>query len=120
MDKITHKMRLARWSKLIQKCNVSGLSKKQWCEQNQVDEKQFYYWQRRVREEAYTIQASMAPTDLSTGFVEVPNVIKTAEPKYECGSSSATIHVNGCMIEIADSASDAFLRRLIGALSYVQ
>lgn len=119
MDKITHKMRLDNWAHLIQECNSSGLSKKRWCEQNQVDEKQFYYWQRKVREDIYTRQSSLLPTESTSGFVEVPSVINKVEHPCERENSSATIHVNGCTIKIADSASDTFLRRLLGVLSYV-
>ncbi|WP_333646053.1 IS66 family insertion sequence element accessory protein TnpA [Lacrimispora sp.] len=118
MDKITHEVRLTNWTKLIQECLSSGLSKKQWCLQNQIDEKQFYYWQRRVREEIYAEQVSAAPVELSTSFVEVPSLSKVKEPKST--NVSAQIHVNGCTIEIADSASDEFLHRLLLALSYVQ
>lgn len=118
MDKITHEVRLINWTKLIQECLSSGLSKKQWCLQNQVDEKQFYYWQRRVREEIYAEQVSATPVELSSSFVEVPSLSKVEEPKFT--NASAQIHVNGCTIEISDSASDEFLHRLLGALSYVQ
>lgn len=69
MDKITHEVRLANWTKLIQKYLSSGLSKKQWCLQNQIDEKRFYYWQHRVREEVYSEQVSTESAEFSTCFV---------------------------------------------------
>lgn len=120
MDNITHEMRLSNWTKLVQECNASGLPKKQWCAQNQVDEKQFYYWQRRVREEVYALQTCTDSSLLSRAFVEVPSILCTSETKHESKSISATVRINGCVIEIADSASDTFLRQLFGALSYVQ
>ena len=117
MDKITHEIRKTNWTKLIQTCLSSGLSKRQWCLQNQVDEKQFYYWQRKLREDAYAEQTNVMPMELTTSFVEVP-VPEVKKPL--CVNASAQIHIGGCTIEIADSASDAFLHRLLGALSYVQ
>lgn len=118
MDKITHEVRLANWTKLIQKCLSSGLSKKQWCLQNQIDEKRFYYWQRRVREEVYSEQVSAEPAEFSSDFVELPSL--PSIEKLKSTETSARIRVNGCTIEIADSASDEFLHRLLGAVSYVQ
>lgn len=118
MDKITHEVRLANWTNLIQDCLSSGLSKKQWCLENQVNEKQFYYWQRRVREEVYKEQVSAAEPKQVTTFVEVPPLSKLEKPLLS--NPSAQIRVNGCTIEIADSASDIFIRRLLGALAYVQ
>ena len=49
MDKTTHEVRQARWAALIQECNNSGMSKKAWLKEHHVNEKQFYYWQRRIR-----------------------------------------------------------------------
>lgn len=52
MDKITHEVRLNNWQTIITKCNNSGLSKRDWCIQNHVSEKSFYYWQRKLRMQA--------------------------------------------------------------------
>lgn len=49
MDNHTQDIRIAQWSSIIQQCNTSGITKKQWCQDNNVNEKQFYYWQRRIR-----------------------------------------------------------------------
>ena len=118
MDKITHEMRRANWTGLIQDCLSSGLSKKEWCLQNHVNEKTFYYWQRRIRKDAYENQVIEKPVNHEVGFVEVPSLPKVQESI--ASSVSAKILVNGCTIEIADSASNEFLNRLLGALSYVQ
>ena len=118
MDKITHEMRMAYWTKLIQDCLSSGLSKKEWCLQNHVNEKSFYYWQRRIRENAYDHQMVSKPVNHEVGFVEVPTLPKVQETASS--NISARILVNGSTIEIVDSASDEFLHRLLGALSYVQ
>ncbi len=117
MDKITRDVRLAQWAKLIQQCNESGLSKKAWCEQNQISEKSFYYWQRCVRKTLYDQQASLTTTEIMTNFVEVP-AIREANTKTE--SVAAVIRMNGCQIELSNSASREFLNQLLGALVYVQ
>lgn len=41
---------LARWTPIIKACKSSGMTTKAWCKEHQVDIKQFYYWQRVVRE----------------------------------------------------------------------
>ena len=53
MDDITHEMRLSQWTALLRECSNSGLSKKEWMRANHIKEKQFYYWQRRVRKEVF-------------------------------------------------------------------
>lgn len=117
MDKTTRNVRLAHWAKLIQQCNESGLSKKAWCEQNKINEKSFYYWQRCVRKALYDQQTSLTAMETTTSFVEVPT-IRGANTKIE--SVAAVIHMKGCQIELSNSASREFLSQLLGALDYVQ
>ena len=51
MDQITHEVRLARWKEVIGQCQSrpEGQSIRDWCKQNDVSEKRYYYWQRRIR-----------------------------------------------------------------------
>ena len=37
------------WAMLIQECNASGLSKREFCQQRGISEKSFYYWLRKLR-----------------------------------------------------------------------
>lgn len=121
MDKTTYEMRLAQWTNIIQECNTSGIQKKVWCQQNSIDEKQFYYWQRRIRNRAFEIQKVSEPAVLAAStpaFVEIPTKVS---PSYkEASGVAATIRVSGCTIEISESASDLFLRSLLGALAYAK
>ena len=49
MDAKTAEIRYQRWVQAIQDWGNSGLSKRDYCQQNGIDEKQFYYYQRRIR-----------------------------------------------------------------------
>ena len=49
MDAKTAEIRYQRWVQVIQDWSKSGLSKRDYCQQNEIDEKQFYYYQRRIR-----------------------------------------------------------------------
>lgn len=53
MDKITHQTRAEHWTKILNECINSGLSKTAWCRANGISEKQFFYWQRILRREAF-------------------------------------------------------------------
>ena len=59
MDKITHQVRAEHWTKILNECMNSGMSKTAWCRANGISEKQFFYWQRILRREAY--EASQNP-----------------------------------------------------------
>lgn len=55
MDQITHTVRSSRWKAIIHQCQnrPAGMSAKQWMDENQINEKSYYYWQRKFRKEAY-------------------------------------------------------------------
>ena len=98
MDKITRKMRLAQWTSIIRECNSSGMSKKSWITDNNIDEKQFYYWQRRIREEA--IQELQPSCSSPTTFVELaaptPDVLSGEQP-------DAILRIGNCTLEIRNT-----------------
>ena len=41
--------RAQTWAMLIQECNNSGLTKREFCQQRGISEKIFYYWLRKPR-----------------------------------------------------------------------
>ena len=41
--------RAQTWAMLIQECNDSGLTKREFCQQRGISEKSFYYWLRKLR-----------------------------------------------------------------------
>ena len=53
MDKISHQVRTERWTKIMNECINSGMSKTAWCRANGISEKQFFYGQRILRREAF-------------------------------------------------------------------
>jgi len=49
MDKSTKLVRLQQWSEEIAACNQSGMKKGEWCRENGINLKTFYYHQRICR-----------------------------------------------------------------------
>lgn len=52
MDRITHQVRLANWTKIIEQCNnrPAGTTAKQWLSDNGISDKSYYYWLRKLRQ----------------------------------------------------------------------
>lgn len=120
MDKKIHEKRLAQWTKVIEECNASGLTKRQWCQENNISEKVFHYWQRRVREavlEKETPKSDNLPTivELSAPVKKEDNPLPSVQTQ-----TAAVLHVNGTVIEITEAASADFIQKLLGVVSYVQ
>ena len=75
MDQEALQIRRSQWERIIIEGNKATISKKEWCKQNGISEKSFYYWQRKIRKQATkaleTSKAVPVPAPCSA-FVELP------------------------------------------------
>lgn len=64
MDKCTHEVRLAQWTRIIQQCQnrSQGQPACQWFKENGINSKSYYYWLRKIRRNTYN-QATVALLD---------------------------------------------------------
>lgn len=78
MDKSTHDIRLSNWLKVIQDCSrrPKQVTIKQWCQDNGISEKRYYYWQRRIRRNAAAgsmdLPSAPAVSAAKPAFAEIP------------------------------------------------
>ena len=122
MDKITHKVRCEQWTKIIKECLASGMSKTAWCREHGISDKAFFYWQRRLREEAYisTIESSSlpavsVPAESSVDFVELRLPEQSARPAAAF-RPDVIIRKDSFSLEISNTASAELLSRIGGLL----
>ena len=54
MDQTTHELRLSNWKSIIASCQgrPDRQTAREWLAENNVSEKQYYYWLRRLRRQA--------------------------------------------------------------------
>ena len=110
MDKTTHAIRLQQWSEIIQAQLNSGMNKKDWCRENNVPEKQFFYWQRRVRQELYEAKAgSLVPG----GGINYPALVELPVSQGRHAAADfrpdAVIAVGDVTVGIKEDISEALL-----------
>lgn len=80
MDKCTHEVRLQYWKNIISQCQArhTGQTARQWMKENDICEKTYYLWQRRIRQETYeqmSAPSEMVPVALKKkeiSFAEIP------------------------------------------------
>ena len=81
MDKSTNEVRTLSWAAIIEQCQArpEGQSAKQWLKVNGISEKQYYYWLRKLRKQAYEQSLSNnspAPFEKcmpEVAFAEIPS-----------------------------------------------
>ncbi|WP_416385612.1 IS66 family insertion sequence element accessory protein TnpA, partial [Blautia producta] len=42
-------MSIQKWLDIIHRCRESGLSNRQWCQENGIQLKSYYYWLSKIR-----------------------------------------------------------------------
>ena len=127
MDTTTTEIRYQRWVQVIQGWSKSGLSKREYCQQNAIDEKQFYYYQRRIR--AIIAEQSEQP-ELPEGSFSVaassagqqgdrPQIVKLRFPGMaQANTSMISFGVNGMSFSVPENVPVPFLAKLLEAASH--
>ena len=65
MDKQSLEIRTRQWYEIVLEANSSPLSKKEWCRQNSISLKSFYYWQRKLRQKEAEKLRDVTPAALT-------------------------------------------------------
>ena len=81
--KLTKQVQLKRWAEILRERTESGQTIKAWCLENEIHEKTYYYWQRKLRETVCNELSNNAPAT----FLEI-KPIETL-PGYSARSSES-------------------------------
>jgi hypothetical protein len=114
MDKITDaktEFRLKQWSKIIQACQTSGMTVTNWCSQNNVKIKSYYYWLRKIRTLAYEA-GTLAPHKTEQKIVPVPFHQAKVSP-------AVTIHLSSFCVDIHNGASSETIEAVLSVLKSI-
>lgn len=117
---VAENVRLQEWALQIQECQSRprGTSVDDWCESNHITKANYYYRLRRVREACLD---ALPPENLPA-FVELPVPVEPVRGVQDGIQTSSAVIVTpeGLRIELSDSASDKFIRTLLGAISHAK
>ena len=118
MDQQTAEIRQAQWEQIVLEANNSSISKRDWCRQNGISEKAFYYWQRKIRRNALTAAeispAGMVPAVPSrSNCIEVPVAPATLSAADTVPSLATSpelmLQIGDCRIFVSGSVQEATL-----------
>jgi transposase-like protein len=108
---MAQEVRLANWTGIVRARRDSGLSVRCYCQEQGINEKTYYYWQRRLRETAFERLAcqEMSPHHESPVFAALPTTSSR-------DSGSIVIRLNGAEVEIRGEANTAAVEIVLKAL----
>lgn len=108
----TREIRLRQWAEVLQAKQNSGQTVRAFCEENGINEKRYFYWQRKLRDAAcreLSVNESK-PSALPSGWM----ICETADAKI--AATTLTIDIGGCQIQVDDSVDTELLKRVCAAL----
>ena len=129
MDGKSVEIKYQQWVQVIQDWSNSGLSKRDYCQQNGIDEKKLYYYQRRIRSiiasqrEQQTLPESnsgLSPVAISAGHESSrPQIVKLRFSGMEQANSAlVSFSVNGMNFSVPENIPASFLVKLLEAASH--
>ncbi|MDD6258383.1 MAG: hypothetical protein PUA69_03915 [Erysipelotrichaceae bacterium] len=104
-------MKFQLWFKRFKDQEESGLTVKEYCNQNNLSLKAYYYWHRKAVNYAFIQKEEVQAESLSK---PVMNTVSCTNRK-----PAAQIHIGEAVIDINDGISDELLIRIMKAASYV-
>ena len=97
--------RVELWAERIAECRSSGKSVRAWCRENEISEKTYYYWQRRLYQQIISAAEGV-------DFAEIPRGIQTGQSP----GAAAKICLCGATIEVYPGADAQMIQVILETL----
>jgi hypothetical protein len=118
MDKITHEKHLTKWTAIIEACRSTGIGIRAWCRENNINEKQFYYWQRCIKGKVFdTLKKTESQSQAN--FVKLP-ILADFSKNTPLFMSDMIIHVGDNLLELSNTVSEELLYKVLKVMSDVK
>lgn len=122
-----HQAHLQEWAVRFADQKASGLTVRQWCDQNNLSFHTYNYWKHLLKEEVVDQTLpdivplslpALADSDssLETSVPEIRSI--RANRSIRSNGSNIKLQINGVSIEIDTSVSEEFLTKLIRAVCH--
>ena len=106
---IKHQAALAGWAERVRECRSSGVSVSMWCEEEGIDRRTYYRWEREVLKAAGKSRTQATQTE----FVELAP--RTQKPQEEEAGAKIRVRVGRAEVDVYPGADI----ELVGALCRV-
>ena len=114
-----HESMINTWRERVMECKTSGLTVAEWCEQNHINKKTYFYWQKPVLDHEIN---TMIPDRLPNRPADLPSTVQFAEISVpSCsvisGDADVILRRGEWTVEIRNTIDPMLLCRLLEAVS---
>ena len=137
MDKAIMSVRMKKWAWILQEAAASGLPKVTWCEQNGINRRQFFHWQKRIREFVLEQHPELGLSVPDGQIREVNNQMTSSLPIFyelkpqaaepsapennpdpSSFSAEAIIQLGQCRVYVGNTISERTLSMIISVIQH--
>ena len=117
MDQVTlvkNQLRAENWRTLIKTCQQSGQTVVNWCAQNNINTKTYYYWLRKLRTQELDGKVLPVPE-------EKPVALKKLEVQAPVANTQAAVIIRlpNATVEVVEGTSQQTIQAVLLALQSV-
>lgn len=116
---MAHHEKVDAWREFILNCQKSGMTTRQFCDDNDVNVHTYYYWMKKLREKACVIPKKKLVPQVNPPQAIVPIIFHNEENnllKADQSTTAVILHLNSITMEIRNGASESIIRNTIQAL----
>lgn len=116
-----HDEAVIRWKARIEQQMASGMTQRDWCKENRVNESCFSSWKVRIQgdiaQEQSRFSVSNALVDVSQLLLPVDDKPNPSPEPAECQTRvAATIEASGCKIHVYENAPSNMVKSILEVL----
>lgn len=115
--KIAREVRLRHWTEVIRGCQESGQTIAVYCEANGINEKSYYYWQRKIREKVCEITRADENRRVEETTVSTSTFAEVAYNRHVRARETAlVVHIGNATVEIREDADAVLVASVLRTL----
>ncbi len=99
--------KISEWAEKVKQCRSSGLSVREWCQENRINISSYYKWQRKI----YSLVEAEEKSRFSK-FAEVTPSMGMCET----ATVAITVHAKGVAVDIHNGAASAAVEAVLRLL----
>ena len=113
---LKHAAMRREWEGKVAECRSSGINVKTWCEEQGIDRRTYYRWEKEILARGGQQQMAVVGSVAGSRFVEVPALLEGASGADYGPGLAAKLRMRGGELEIYAGADSTVVETLLRAL----
>ena len=118
VNAVKHQAKLLEWKDRVADCRSSGMSVKEWCEENGCSPKTYYRWEQEILGKVRQIAKTQSQPVLAE--LPLPKPVQDCSLKRDVFVPTAVIRIGQMELELSNTVSAELLSQLKGLMRFAE